>query len=115
VEKVSETIGARIEPWTCSDWLNVFKGASDFELYKYRELRFNVRSESEIKDYVNYFVAKPHLAFLDSQVKAAIYQRWYETISIFNENHKYLGAIYTIFRKRPSAEEPEFFTLRETY
>jgi len=114
VNKVSKSIGVKIEPWTEKDWLDVFTSSgSDLELYYYEKNELTNRSENVIKDYINYFMKKPHLNEYSEDIKLSVKSKWREYIDIFNENHKYLGYFIALFRKRAYPEEPELFIKKQ--
>jgi ubiquinone/menaquinone biosynthesis C-methylase UbiE len=109
VRDVSAIIGVKIEPWTAEQWLDLFNRNTLFETYLLEKHELSPQSPEQISEYVEYFLKKDHLCNLPTDVKDAIKRRWRQTLDIFNENHKYLGFMLTIFRKRALPEEPELF------
>lgn len=109
VEKVGNVIGVKLNSWGPKEWLELFEKNTTFEIYHQEECSLNHRTDDEIKEYVDMFLQKEHLKDLPEDIKQSIWDRWYKTISIFNENHKYLGYILVLFRKRKIEEEVEFF------
>lgn len=107
---VSNEIGVSINAWGPADWLDLFSRQNRFEIYMLEKYQLSNRPDSLIEDYIDYFMAKEHLSVYSTEVKAAIRKRWQRTISIFNENHKYLGFILVLFRKAHIKEEPELFS-----
>tara|TARA_R110000868_G_scaffold138329_1_gene352345 strand:- start:57994 stop:58830 length:837 start_codon:yes stop_codon:yes gene_type:complete len=110
VDNVSEIIGVNINPWSSKQWMDLFKQNTNFEVYHFEENNLQHKTQNEIDEYVSYFIEKEHIKNLPSDVKETIRERWGNTISAFNENHKYLGYILVLFRKRYLEEESEFFT-----
>jgi ubiquinone/menaquinone biosynthesis C-methylase UbiE len=101
VDKVSEVIGVKIEPWKEKDWLNIFTNSgSGLELYYYQKSELTNRPEDIIKDYINYFMDKPHLNEYPESIKQTVKSKLKESLDIFNENHKYLGFFTALFRKQ---------------
>ena len=94
--------------------MNVYTNTGDFEVYRYETVKLGAQSEETIDAYIDYFMAKPHLAKFSADERDRIRKRWRATIEIFNENHKYLGFIRTLLRKRTSEEEPELFTIQSS-
>lgn len=109
LKRVSDTIGVNIPPWSADDWLGLFEKEDRLELYYMEKNRLEARSNAHIDVYVDHFMAKPHLQSLQQKTRDAIRERWTNTICIFNENHKYLGFLLAIFRKRYLPEEIALF------
>jgi ubiquinone/menaquinone biosynthesis C-methylase UbiE len=109
VEKVSETIGVKIESWGINEWINVFLSQNLFELYHIENHNLMPVTQHEISNYIEIFMNKQHITNLPTDTKETIRNRWTQTIEIFNENMKYLGFFVAIFRKRYLEEEPELF------
>lgn len=112
VDDVSEAIGSKINVWGESDWLNVFRKNPELELYFYKTHKLFDQPKGRIDRYIQYFLNKPHMKPLESDVKKSIENKWRRYINIFNENHKYLGYFIAIFRKNVYEEEPELFIQR---
>lgn len=111
LDAVSSVIGITIKPMTAEDWVNTYTNLGDFELYKYERAKLSSRTSEEIDTYIDYFMHKPHITKLSEQERQALRQKWGQIIGVFNENHKYLGFIKAILRKRTVEEEPELFKL----
>ena len=111
VQDVSNVLGVKIHPWGPDHWLDLFSQQQDkFEIYSIEKYRMIAREEEAINDYIDYFMEKKHLSIYSKGVRCAIRERWKQTISIFNQNHKYLGFILVLFRKAHIEEEPELFS-----
>lgn len=110
VAAVSNIIGVQIPVWTDRDWLALFRKNKIFEQYYLETHKLQEKSDSEIAEYVQFFIDKPHIAKMPQETREEIRKRWTETLMAFNENHKYLGFILAVFRKRAIEEEPELFT-----
>lgn len=111
LDQVSEVIGTTIKPMKAEDWINIYTNTGDLELYKYETTKLSSRSREEIDTYIDYFMNKPHIASLSNEEKEDVRKRWLSILEIFNENHKYLGFIKALLRKRTIEEEPELFKL----
>jgi ubiquinone/menaquinone biosynthesis C-methylase UbiE len=109
VQDVSDIIGTKIVPWSAEEWINLFNNNTLFETYLFEKHRLAPQSPERISEYVEYFLKKEHLCNLPIEVKNAISRRWKKTLNVFNENHKYLGYMLTLFRKRVLPEELELF------
>lgn len=113
IKSVSSVIGADIKPWGFEQWHEVFSKNDLFETYHCARHKMDAVSEEKLSKYVDYFMNKPHLAGLTVDTRAAIRARWTDTMTVFNENHRYLGFLLVIFRKRHLPEEMELFTKYE--
>lgn len=111
LQKVSDVIGVTIQPMTSDNWVSTYLSAGSLELYKYETAKLNTRSSKEIEKYIDYFMNKAHIRALSKKEREIIRQRWQGILEIFNENHKYLGFIKALLRKRTTEEEPELFRL----
>lgn len=109
LQQVGAILGVAIPPWTAEHWLTLFADNAKFECYFHERHELSARSAADVDDYVTSFLTKPHLAVLPEATRHAIYKRWHHIISVFNENHRYLGFILSVFRKRHLPEEQEFF------
>lgn len=112
IEDVSKIIGVHINPWSDKEWFHLFERSKLFELYYNEVIHLEDKSPKIIQEYIEYFMQKDHILKLDQNVQNAIKNRWNRILEVFNENHKYLGFIFAIFRKRYLPEEPELFTIR---
>lgn len=112
LKAVSDIIGTEIKYMTAKDWRDLYTNVNDFEIYKFETEKLSAQTENTLKDYIEYFMNKPHIACLSCEEKNAIKQRWHDILTVFNENHKYLGFIKCLLRKRTSPEEPELFKIK---
>jgi len=114
LNKLSKVIGVDIKPYTESDWLSVFQNSNkNLELYFYEPNELCEKPGSEVDDYIEYFLAKKHIAMLPVEEREAVRTKWRNYLTIFNENHRYLGYSVAIFRKTLYPEEPELFTYKK--
>lgn len=111
LDSVANVIGVSIKPMSSDDWVNIYLETGNLELYKYETANLKPRSKEEISEYIEYFISKPHIKQLPNEEQQAIRLRWLEILEVFNENHKYLGFIKALLRKRSVEEEPELFKL----
>lgn len=109
VANVSSVIGVPIDVRDAEQWLQYVEAATPFERYYARSQFLGSQSINRIKDHVEMFLKKPHLSDVSRETREAIRKRWTEILSIFNENHKYLGYVLVLYRKRQVPEEPELF------
>lgn len=109
LDATSNIIGVKLQSWGPEQYLELFCNAQNFEVYCSESVYLGQQPKERITEYIAYFMNKPHLAKYDASVRAAIEERWLRTISIFNENHKYLGFLRAILRKAHIPEEPELF------
>jgi ubiquinone/menaquinone biosynthesis C-methylase UbiE len=109
VSQVSEIIATSIKPWGINEWRDLFLSQNLFELYHIDTHNLIPVNYEEILNYVEIFINKPHIQNLSTDTKETIRKRWIQTITVFNENIKYLGFFIAIFRKRYLSEEPELF------
>ncbi|AWN81518.1 hypothetical protein DK880_00184 [Candidatus Cardinium hertigii] len=55
---------------------------------------------------------KPHIAQLEPNVREVISERWKHMLTVFNQNHHYLGYFSLLLRKRLELEEDELFKIK---
>lgn len=109
LDALRNILGFRPLAWHPEKYLDLFCSAREFEIYNAESVYLGRQSNERIAEYIDYFMKKPHLTDLDASVRAAIEKRWLRTISVFNENHEYLGFLRAILRKPYTPEEPELF------
>jgi ubiquinone/menaquinone biosynthesis C-methylase UbiE len=112
VKKVSDIIGTKIEIRSKEEWLNLFK-SKGLEIYYCKDYKFNFKSESEIKKYIEKSLDKRHLRTISEETLNKIKSRWHDTIRVFNENLSYVGYSVILLRKRGEPEEIELFDSKE--
>lgn len=110
VNDVSDLLGVKINAWGPDEWMNVFSKQEKFEIYQLEKYKLFQREQKFITDYIDIFMGKEHMQLYSENTKEAIKERWLKTISVFNENHKYLGFIMVLFRKSYIQEESELFS-----
>lgn len=109
VDDTSDIIGVKLNNWGPEKYMDLFTNQNLFEVYNMEQVYLGEQTENRIDEYINYFMKKEHIAHFSLETKKVIEDRWRKTINIFNENHKYLGFIRIVFRKRYLEEEPELF------
>ncbi|MCF7798847.1 methyltransferase domain-containing protein [Candidatus Woesearchaeota archaeon] len=112
IEATSKEINGSIKKYTKKDWKDMFE-EKGFEIYYSKDYEFKFLSETDLEEYVSYFLKKEHIKNLSKEQQNQIYNRWKKTISIFNENLKYTNFSIMILRKRFEKEEPEAFLAKE--
>jgi len=109
MDDVSKIINSKIRYLTKQDWIDIFNANSGHELYYFKEFEFKDKTKQDLIDYINLFMGKPHITNLDEDVKKEIYNKWFDYMSVFMENNKYLSYFIALFRKNIYPEEKEFF------
>ncbi|MEK7534671.1 MAG: methyltransferase domain-containing protein [Patescibacteria group bacterium] len=109
LDAVSGIIGAQIKYFNKNDWLNVFNTNNKYELYYFKEYKFENKSRKDVEEYVTMFLQKPHIASLGQEIKKEIYKKWLGYMITFTQNNKYLSYFIALFRKNFYLEEKEFF------
>ena len=112
LDKVSDIIGVKINYMTANDWIDVYTKNNIFEVYKLEQVMLENQPEDVVDNYIEYFIKKPHISILSDFEKNEIRKKWKYILTVFNENHKYLGFIRCLLRKRYIEEEPELFKIK---
>jgi len=111
LDAVGAAIGVKIDKMIAEDWISlVLKTDKNIELFYKEEFEFRQDYNLRLDAYINYFLNKPHIKKLPADTQEAIQKKWMQYLNIFIQNHKYLGFVILIFRKRRDSEEPELFT-----
>lgn len=108
VQKVSDIIGAKIEIKSKEDWLNLFK-KNGLEVYYCNDYKFNLKTQEELRNYVEKSLNKHHLKNIPKAIFNKIKNRWFDTMKIFNQNLAHVGYSVILLRKRCEPEEIELF------
>lgn len=109
LDNLEKVLGIRIQPWSDKEWLELIVNNSKLNLYLLKKYKLFPKSNKELEEYVEFFIKKQHIKKLPENVKKTIYDKWLGILKIFNENHKYLGFFFALFRKDYIFEEPELF------
>lgn len=112
LEALKKIIGIEIKPWNKQDYINFYLQESGFEYYTLHEGELQPVSDQILFKYVNSFMDKPHIAQLEPNVKEVISERWKHILTVFNQNHHYLGYFSLLLRKRLELEEDELFKIK---
>ena len=112
LKKVSDIIGTEIQYTNEKYWLDIYTKSSQFEVYKFETEQLSEQSGETIAAYIDFFMNKPHISCLTEKEKNQIRTKWYDILTVFNENHKYLSFIKCLLRKRAIPEEPELFKIK---
>ena len=112
LDQVSDIIGVKINYMTAKNWIDIYTQNKKFEVYKLETTHLSSQSKDTIDKYIDYFMNKPHIRDLSPSCKSEIKEKWSNILDVFNENHKYLGFIKCLLRKRYIEEEPELFKIK---
>jgi len=105
LKKLNYILGIKIEPWDKDYWTNLYEEA-DLERYFIYENHIKPVSNQAVKNYCATMSKKKGLS---PMMEAELKKRLIKTMSVFNENHKYLNYGIFIFRKRPEKEQISLF------
>jgi ubiquinone/menaquinone biosynthesis C-methylase UbiE len=105
LKKLNYILGIEIGPWDKNYWTNLYEEA-DLEKYFIYENYIKPVRHQAVK---NYCATMSKEKRLSSTMEAELKKRLIKTISVFNENHKYLNYGIFIYRKRPEKEQISLF------
>lgn len=108
VNKINHELGFDITCYYERDWLNFFH--NKLELYYKKNYSFIHCKPEQIKKYVEEMIdSKEHLKCYSYEEIKEIKKRWYNTISIFNDNLSLTNYSVILLRKNVCEEEQEIF------
>jgi len=107
IDDLSAELGFPIPVWSSRDWERFFVD-SGLELYHVTPVPLNPQPETRVREFVQLLSSKPHLPGR-GEIRKAVQSRLNSAFSLFNENHRYLGFLLGILRKRACLEEMELF------
>ncbi len=105
LKKLNYILGIKIEPWNKNYWTSLYEGA-DLERYFIYENHIKPVPRQTVE---NYCAAMSKEKRLSSTIEKELKKRLIKTMSVFNENHKYLNYGIFIYRKRPEKEQISLF------
>ncbi|WP_347332178.1 class I SAM-dependent methyltransferase [Marinimicrobium locisalis] len=108
VNKVSEAINVDITPLYLKDWVKYYDMPC-FENVWMENYRFDRVSDENVARYVDSIFSQPHLAELDEERKAALYDRYRYFMFLFRDNLSLMGYTPMLLRKALTKDEPELF------
>lgn len=110
IDSVGSIIGAEIKKMTSEDWIKVVLEVDPkLELYCKEEGTIRNDYRARIAEYIDYFMAKPHIRELSPSARNAVRKKWQNYLDVFMRNQDYLGFVILVFRKRRDIEEPSLF------
>lgn len=112
INRVNKELGFKIHCYYENDWINFFN--SKLELYYKKDYKFIYCMPEQIKEYVDKMIeSKEHLKDYSDDEISTIKTRWYNTISVFNDNLSLTNYSIILLRKNAVEEEEEVFLTKE--
>jgi ubiquinone/menaquinone biosynthesis C-methylase UbiE len=105
LKKLNSILEIKIEPWDINYWVDLYEKAG-LEKYFIRVGQIQPVSRQDVKNYCSVMANKRKLP---KNVELELKEKLLKIMSVFNENHKYLGYGVFIFRKRPEKEQISLF------
>lgn len=105
LNKLNNLLGITIEPWNLHYWTSLYKTCG-LEQYYFFTDKVKLVSERDVKLYCRAMAQEKKYS---PRVELAIYKRLNDTMTLFNENHKYLSYGVFVNRKRPVKEQISLF------
>ncbi|NQV12094.1 methyltransferase domain-containing protein [Candidatus Uhrbacteria bacterium] len=105
LRELNDLLGITIEAWDKSYWIELYD-STGLEEYRTEPINIAHTTDKHIDEYCD-FMAKQAVQS-DDEIRA-VKARLVETMSLFNENHRYLSALVSVRRKRFIPEEPSLF------
>jgi ubiquinone/menaquinone biosynthesis C-methylase UbiE len=112
LERLGSILGFRVPDMTADDWIRLTDEAG-FEPYLTRRVRMDPQSSALVDDYVEALLRDLKDKFGAVEL-SSIRERARHMYGVFNENHRYLEYLASVFRWRAIAEQAELFQLRES-
>ena len=105
LKKLNSILEIKIEPWDINYWVDLYEKAG-LEKYFIHVGQIQPVSRQAVKNYCSVMANERQLP---SNVELELKKRLLKIMSVFNENHKYLGYGVFILRKRPQKEQISLF------
>lgn len=107
LDQVSRIIEVEVPHYSPEYWPSVFKHKLLQPYHRYEENAIS-HSEEEVELYCDRMLAFVAPSWSPS-AQRALRERWLNTISVFNENMKYLGYSFLVYRRVTEKDEPQLF------
>ncbi len=111
INDVSTAINSKIDITTKEMWVDLFEKnykSCCLELFYESDFEY-VDQKDNVDKFVKMTMNKEHLKDLESSAKEELHKRYFDMMSLFNENLKYCGYSILLFQKRNNKEETELF------
>lgn len=108
VSDISDVLGVEVPPWSDRDWEDLFT-RPELEMYYTFRGALHVPDDDEVAAHVEMYRDRPGILSLPKSEQDLALRRWSHVLRIFAENHRYLGYVTMLFRKRGEPHEPELF------
>jgi ubiquinone/menaquinone biosynthesis C-methylase UbiE len=106
VDEINHTIQINIQIWDEEYWLSLYRRAGLEIFYRYSASMPNHPTDEDVTMYCEKMI---DLAGFPTQARAAAVKKMYGYMSLFKQNHQYLGYNVLVCRKRPYPEQVTLF------
>lgn len=105
IKQMNSLMNINIQKWDISFWKKLYSHQNLSIHYTYSG-KFKVPSKNQIKSYCNEMTR--NLPY-NKAIKSAIYQRLFDIMELFAENHKYLAYAILMYQKTPIEDQVDLF------
>lgn len=106
IDEINRVVGIDIQVWDEEYWLSLYKRAGLEIFYKYTAPMPNKPTDKDVRDYCQKMI---ETVGFSTAVHGMAIEKMYEYMSLFNQNHQYLGYNVLVCRKRPYPEQTTLF------
>ncbi len=106
VDEINRTVGINIQVWDEEYWLSLYKRAGLEIFYKYTAPMPNRPTDDDVREYCEKMIDE---AGFPTAVRGVAVEKMRGYMSLFNQNHQYLGYNVLVCRKRPYPEQVTLF------
>lgn len=107
LDKVSEVIEVRVPEYTRQYWIDLYDTPA-LQPYWRVDSPAGARTDADVVAYCEEMVARCTDGWSDD-AKSALYERWWDIFSTFNENMKYMSYTAYVYRRINADSEPALF------
>lgn len=108
LNKINYLLDIKIKPWDKNYWLSLYKNEG-LELYfDYTSDTSYNQTKKEVREYSEKMI-EFSLEKYSNSIKNIAVEKLFAYMSLFNENHKYLGYCILLFRKNIAGEQISLF------
>ncbi len=109
IDEMNGLMNLNIQKWWLGYWIDIYESQGLKLFHKY-EGEYALVDHKKLLEYCRYMVNRPELSDLSEDEKKTAEYKLFRIMSLFSENHKYLGASLLIFRKESVNEQWSLFS-----
>ncbi|MBH1937796.1 methyltransferase domain-containing protein [Streptomyces sp. AV19] len=106
LDRLADVLGFRVPAYGWEEWLEELAPAG-WELYDFTLRPLAARPTDVVDAYAEHLTSSARIEALPPEQRDRVREQWRHACHVFNDNHRYLGAMDVVLRRPLAAEAPE--------